>query len=452
MALGGGTWLFQNKVLPGTYVNFVSKVRATATIADRGYGTMPLELDWGPSGEIFRVDAEDFQKDCQAIFGYDYGNDKMAGLRDLFMHLQTGYFYRLNSAGAKATCTFGDAKYAGIRGNDLSVGVQNDPDTDGNFVVYTYLTTDDVLKTVDKQSVASAADLEDNDYIVFKHDATLAVTAATKLTGGTNGDAVTTADYQTYLELIEPYYFNTMGYPGSDTKIQSRLANFVKSCRDDEGEKFQVVMYGADKPNYEGVINVNSANEVTDDGWEKGASVYWVTGAEASCAINATVENMIYDGEFTIKTQLKQYELKQAIKDGLFTFHVVTDPVDGNVTGDVRVLEDINSFTEFTKQKNSDFALNQVIRVLDNLAIDLAHVFNRQYLGKTQNDEDGRDSLWVDGCSIMSQYEAVKAIQNFSEDDLEHPVKGDDKQSVLWTFECEPTCAMSKLYVNVIVA
>lgn len=27
MALGGGTWLFQNKKLPGTYINFISKDR-----------------------------------------------------------------------------------------------------------------------------------------------------------------------------------------------------------------------------------------------------------------------------------------------------------------------------------------------------------------------------------------------------------------------------------------
>ena len=40
MALGGGTWLFQNKELPGTYINFVSKVRAEASIADRGYGLL----------------------------------------------------------------------------------------------------------------------------------------------------------------------------------------------------------------------------------------------------------------------------------------------------------------------------------------------------------------------------------------------------------------------------
>ena len=37
MALGGGIWMFQNKKIPGTYINFVSKVRASVSIADRGY-------------------------------------------------------------------------------------------------------------------------------------------------------------------------------------------------------------------------------------------------------------------------------------------------------------------------------------------------------------------------------------------------------------------------------
>ena len=47
MAYGGGTWLFQNKVLPGTYINFVSLARAIVSLADRGYAAMAMELDWG---------------------------------------------------------------------------------------------------------------------------------------------------------------------------------------------------------------------------------------------------------------------------------------------------------------------------------------------------------------------------------------------------------------------
>ena len=452
MALGGGTWLFQNKELPGTYINFVSKVRAEASIADRGYGTMALELDWGPSGEIFRVDASEFQKNSQAIFGYDFGNDKMAGMRDLFINLKTGYFYRLNSNGTKATCDLGDAKYAGVRGNDLSIGGMDDPDVDGNKIVYTYLTTDGVLKTVDKQSVAKAEDLEDNDYIVFKKSGELESAAAVKLTGGTNGDSVTVADYQEYLALIEPYYFNTLGYVGSDTKVQSLMLAFAKRMRDDEGVKFQVVLYAAEKPDFEGVINVNKANKVTDSGAELGSVVYWLTGAEASCPINQDLTNARYNGEFHLACKLKQYELIQGKRDGLLTFHVVTDPVGGNVNGDVCILEDINSFTTFLKTKNKDFSLNQNIRILDNLAIDFARLFNKTYLGKVGNSDDGRDMLWADGCKVMEQYQKVGAIQNYKDEDLAKPVQGDEKSAVLWEFGVDTVVSMKRLYQTVVVA
>ncbi len=47
MALGGGTFAAQNKVLPGAYINFVSAGRADSGQSERGIVTMPLELDWG---------------------------------------------------------------------------------------------------------------------------------------------------------------------------------------------------------------------------------------------------------------------------------------------------------------------------------------------------------------------------------------------------------------------
>ena len=451
MALGGGTWLFQNKKLPGTYINFISKDRPVTDIADRGYAAMALDLDWGISGAVFRVEAEDFQKNCQKIFGYDYGHDKMKPLRDLFINLKTGYFYRLNSGGEKAKNTLATAKYAGIRGNSLSTAVQSDPDNSGKFIVYTYLTTDGMLKTVDKQSnVSKGADLQDNDFVVFSKTATLTEKAAESLTGGTNGTAVTVSEYHSFIEHIEPYYFNILGYAGSDETVQSLLINFTKRCRENTGSKFQLVIYGKTKVNYPGVISIK--NNVTDTGAEKGSLVYWLTGKEAACAINASCTNAIYDGEYTVNTNFKQYELEQAVSDGMFMFHNVSDSVSGNVLGDTRVLTDINTFTEVTKAMNKDFTLNQVIRVLDNAAIDIARLFNRIYLGKVQNDADGRISLWKDGIALFEEYQRVRAIQNFVDDDLPVPTQGEEKTAVLWTFEIQPTACMEKLYCTVVVA
>ncbi len=91
----------QDKILPGTYINFVSVASASSVLSDRGIATMPLELDWGKEGEVFEVSNEDFQKDSQKIFGYAHDHEKMNGLSDLFMNAKTLYAYRLNGGGTR---------------------------------------------------------------------------------------------------------------------------------------------------------------------------------------------------------------------------------------------------------------------------------------------------------------------------------------------------------------
>ena len=305
MALGGGIFLFKNKTMPGTYINFVSKNRAYADVSDRGFGAMLLDLDWGVAGEVFRVDADEFQKNCHKYFGYDYGHDKMKGLRDLFIGLKTGYFYRLNSDGEQATSEVGKAKYKGVRGNDLGFSVQNDPDEAGKFVVTTYLTTDGVRKTVDIQKgLKDATQLVDNDFVTFTKSGNLTATAYKAFTGGSNGSAITLQNYQDGLDMIEPYYFNILGYAGDDETVKSLLINFTDRCRNQTGAKFQLVIHGKKKVNHEGVISI--LNDVTDEATPKGSLAYWVTGKEAACPINRTVGNEVYHGEYTVDTKHTQ--------------------------------------------------------------------------------------------------------------------------------------------------
>ena len=97
MALGGGVWFSQNKKLPGAYINFVSRMRATASLLDRGVVGIGVALDWGKDGEIMEISTGDFIKNSLKLFGYDYGNEKMKGLRDLFKNTRIAYIYKLNS-------------------------------------------------------------------------------------------------------------------------------------------------------------------------------------------------------------------------------------------------------------------------------------------------------------------------------------------------------------------
>ena len=97
MALGGGTFVTQNKELPGAYINFISAASATAALCERGSATMRLVVGWGVVGVVCEVTNGDFQKNSLKIFGYDYTHDKLKGLRDLFLNTQTLYAYKLTS-------------------------------------------------------------------------------------------------------------------------------------------------------------------------------------------------------------------------------------------------------------------------------------------------------------------------------------------------------------------
>lgn len=434
MALGGGTFTVQNKVLPGAYINFVSLATATATLSDRGYATMPLELDWGIEGEVFEVTNADFQKNSMKIFGYDYTSEKLKGLRDLFKNITTLFAYRLNGDGVKASNTFATAKYAGTRGNDIKIQIQVNVDDNSLFDVNTYLGT----VMVDSQTVAKAADLVANDYVTFKSSAELSSTAGTPLEGGTNSE-VTGTNHQAYLDKIESYSFNAMGVVTTENTIKSLYDAFCKRMRDEVGAKFQVILYNK-ASDYEGVINVK--NKTSDEGWSEASLVYWVTGISAGCAVNKSNLNKVYDGEFAINVDYTQTQLTKAIQAGEFTLHQVGD--------DIRVLEDINSLVTETETKAYIFKDNQTIRVIDQIANDIAVLFNTKYLGAVPNDEAGRISLWADIVKHHEQLQDIRAIENFTDEDVKVS-QGDTKKAVVVQDAVTVVNAMAKLYMTVTV-
>ncbi len=436
MALGGGTFVTQNKVLPGAYINFVSATRATSSLSDRGIVAIPLELDWGIDEDVFQVTSDDFEKYSVKYFGYDYTHEKLKGLRDLFKNIRLGYFYKLNK-GVKASCSIATAKYSGTRGNDLKVIVTTNIDDNTKFDVVTLLDN----KKVDTQIAKVITDLQDNDYITWKKDTTLEASAGLVFTGGTNGESVTGAEYQAFLDKIESYSFNALGSLATTAEIKSLFVEFTKRMRDKVGAKFQTVLYKKNDADYEGVVSVE--NKVKDTGLLESSLVYWTTGAIAGCDINKSNTNKKYDGEFDVDVNYTQIQLEEALKSGKFIFHKVGD--------EVHVLEDINTFVSFTDDKNDDFSSNQSVRVLDQIANDIATLFNEKYLGKVPNDKAGRISFWNDVVKHHKELENIRAIEDFKTDDVSVEL-GNDKKTVIVSDAVKVINAMSKLYMTVSVS
>lgn len=437
MALGGGTFLTQNKILPGAYINFISVANASAALSDRGIATIPLEMDWGAEGKIFTVELADFLKNSQRIFGYAYTAEALKPMREIFKHAKTVHFFRLNAAGEKAANDFATAKHPGIRGNALRIVIEASEKSTEDAPLYDVSTFLDTVQVDVQEGISAMADLKANDYVEWKADATLALTASMPLTGGTNG-TVEDAAYQTYLDQAEAYTFNAMGCPSTNDVIKDLFAAFVKRMRDDVGKKFQCVVF-RNLADYEGVVSVK--NGLADDK-ESAALIPWATGVVAGTAVNKSATNMTYDGEYTVDTEYTQTELEAGILEGSFMFHLVDDAVN--------VLEDINTFISITDEKSADFSSNQTIRVLDQIANDIAVLFGRKYVGKVPNDASGRMSLWNDIVKHHDQLQRIRAIEKFTPENVT-VAQGDTKKAVVVEDYVTPVNAMAQLYMTVYV-
>ena len=424
MALGGGTFSTQNKVLPGTYINYISASTANVALGSRGVVAMPIELDWGKDG-IIEITNATFLTDARKLLGYSVDSEKLQIIREVLANAVTLYLYRLNGSGVKATCTYATAKYAGTRGNALTIGIAANVDDTTKFNVSTYL--DGAL--IETQVVANASELVENDYVTFASGATLEATAGVPLTGGTNG----TADGETYakaLGALESYAFNTLACLSTEEAIKAVVVAYTKRLRDEVGQKFQAVVNNT-TADYEGVINVDDINAVP-----------WVAGAVGACEINKSCTNMTYNGELEVKTSYTQAELEKALKEGKFVFT--------NVGSEIHVLRDINSLTTFTPDKNHDFSNNQVIRVLDEDARTTAEIFNKTFLGKVNNTTDGRIAFKSALVSAAYEMQNIGAINGFTKDDITVEA-GNLSTAVVVTKYIKPSQAMEHLYATIYV-
>lgn len=430
MALGGGTFVTQNKTIPGAYINFVTTATGATVFGERGVVALGDSFNWG-SNDIFEVTAEDFYKNSMALFGYDALDGKMIGIRDVFKNAKKIYVGRINGNNAKkASCTFGEAKYTGTRGNDIKIAVYSDPDDSSYKNVYTYVGT----TIVDTQRVKSMVELRNNNFVVWKSDATLTNTASMPMTGGTNG-ATTGQAVQSFLDDISGYSFNAITVISDNESINQLVAEYTKRMRDTIGKKFQSIVhnYFAD---YEGVINIDPY-AVSEEDY---LVAYWVAGAVAGCEINESLTNKVYDGEIEIDSLYTQSQLENKIKSGEFVFHRVGDKI--------RVLKDINSFVSVTTEKGKMFQNNQTVRICDQIASDVAVLFEEYYMGKVPNDTSGRNSLWSDLVKYHEKLVNIRALDEFDEEAISVEM-GESKNSVVIYEKICPLNSMEQLYMKV---
>ena len=425
MAFGKGSFTAQDKILPGMYVNIKGETDVGSDIGVRGKVAVALELDWAKdAGKIFKVTAQEFYKDSKKIFGYDYRDDAMKTLREIFKGATEVYIYRLNGTDAVAASAaeFAVAKCAGVRGDALKVSVTNS--VEGGYDVVTSLDGE----VVDKQINVTTETLKGNDFVTFLDGIALEV-GDKLLEGGKNGTTVSKSDHVAFLTELESYQVNIVGYIGTDTEIATLYTRWVINQRDVYGNYMQGVLSNA--ANHEGIINVDDI-----------AMIPWVMGKSAGCALNASLQNVIYDGEVTPTKTYTQADLEAALTAGKFVLHRVGDGF--------RVLADINSLVTIGGIKTDDYKYNQTIRVVDQIIFDGSQIWVNYFLGKVPSNEPGRLSFWSRIISMLNEYVGIGAIEEYDKN-LVTVAEGTQRGSVVMTIPVQVATMLEKAYVTIMV-
>ncbi|XID92481.1 phage tail sheath family protein [Paenibacillaceae bacterium WGS1546] len=435
--MAGGTWVSQNKVRPGVYINFVGEAKPLGSIGEKGVVAMALPMSWGAARQIVAIQSGESLADK---LGYDNTAAPTLLAREALKRAKTLLLYRLNE-GAPAEAVHEEmtftARYPGVRGNDISVVIQTNVDDPARFDVTTLVAGE----VADAQTVEGPEELVDNAWVVFGGTGPLSPIAGIALTGGSDG-AATNQNHIDFLSALEVYDFNTVALASADPSLKALYAAFVKRQREDVGRKVQAVLADYPVADYEGVISVKNG-VVLSDGTRLDAAkaTAWVAGATAGADMSESLTYQPYDDAVDVDVRYSHTEIENALKSGQFVF------VQNRERAIVE--QDINTFRDYSPTKGRAFSKNRVVRVLDGIANDFKSIFENFYIGKVDNNVDGRNLLKAECVSYLDLLVNEGMIQNFNSQTDLHVLPGVENDSVYVELYVQPVDAIEKVYMKV---
>lgn len=449
----GGTWIAQNKVRPGAYINFVSVPKAVGTLGERGTVAIGLPMTWGPRGSIIKVTGDELltgdsipKIGCSAV-----DTEESLIYRVALSGAFTALLYRTDKAGTKATATIQansadvltiNAKYDGTSGNKITVVISEDTKQAGNSIVQVLF--NNLLKEEFSVGIISALEDLDSQYVDFavkNPSASVPKTAGTPLDGGTNGEN-DPSSYPNFWKLLNTENFQCLAMYDKTSSVAPLIKDMVEIWREKRGKKVQAVVYDYETADYEGIISVNQGFKTETETVDETMFMLWAASQTAGAEVNESLTAAVVEGAVQIINPIDEDEIADALKAGKFVLSYRQD-------GAVVVEKDINTLHTFTVDKGYAFSKNRVIRCLDEIANTAMLVFNRNYCGKVSNDTKGRAQYKTELIYQIDTLVGIRAIDNFDGANDITVLPGEDVDSVVVDMTIQPVDSMEKLYMTV---
>lgn len=248
-------------------------------------------------------------------------------------------------------------------------------------------------------------------------------------------------DLEDALDALNTVQFNVLCYPYKTPANHATIKTWVEAMRDDEGVKIQAVL-AKHKADSEAIINVTQGVKLADGTKLTPAlCTAWVAGVTAGARINQSNTGRKYVGAVDIVPRMTKTEMGTAIQNGEFIFKVDTAQ---NVTA----VYDINSLTTVTTDKGKAFTKNRLIRTIDGINNDITTIFESNYVGKVDNNDDGRSLLRATLIEYFNELQRLNAIQNFQPEDVTVS-PGADSDAVVIDCYIQPVDSVEKIYITV---
>lgn len=369
--MAGGTWIDQNKVRPGVYINYKSSPASLATMGERGNVAIARQLDWGEKGKFYVINDP---SDC-AQFGHAITDSEMLFLRQILLgsNRTSGatkvliWSLASNSSAVKAKGDIGDLHIesvtAGTSGNKISVSVAQNST---NYDVVT--SVDGTVK--DTQTVAAIASLTANTWVTFSGtgDSPAFSVGSVNLSGGGDAEAKATATLGNLVATAK--YAGTYGNRFSVVITAGLNSTFiVQTLLDGQLVDSQVVS----------AISGLAANDYIE--WSGTGALAENTGVDLAGGANGSVSGTAYS-DFLSALELQKFDI------------VIYDGTDATTQG---------AFIDFAKRLSNQEGVKCQAVVSDAAAPDNECVINVYPQSVTLTDgtvlKPSELTWWVGGAS-----------------------------------------------------